>query len=472
MKKTFIVLILLFLTFNLVYSQDFKKIDELSKQLMEKYHLPGIAIVGVKNGKIVYKFTSGKANEDYDLSESSRIYIASNTKAFTGLALSKLAYENKINFSDPVSKYIPSSYFPANIEINKITVRQLMQHTHGLSNDPLVFRTAYSGEYPSDLKELLKFTVYRLDSLSNEFHYSNLGYILGGIIIEQVTGKNWREYITDNILKKIGMINSTAHMDFSSEEETLPFKYNSDVHLTSRKSENTLHAAGGIYSTLDNMSKWLALYTFNSPVPIGPKLLKLYLNDRVKVNKSMGPLSMDEYGNGWISGSLMGNKLFFHFGSFYGYESMMSFQPGQNDGVFVFVNEITGGQRIAAMITAYFYLIMSNDTDADSKIKMFTQFIDPLYKEDNAERKIFTFENSEKITGKYYSPEYGNLIVDKNTSGYTFRIGKLESIAYAGEKENEMIIEFTPGIKEHFFITEDSGKTKLIYGDFGTFLKR
>jgi len=472
MKKYFFIVCMLFSSLIMIYPQDFHKIDLLSKQLMEKYHLPGIAIVGVKNGKIVYKLTSGKANEDYNLSDSSRIYIASNTKAFTGLALAKLAFEKKINFSDPVSKYIPSSYFPKNIEIDKITVRQLMQHTHGLSNDPMVFRTAYSGEYPSDLKELLKFTVYRLDSLSTEFHYSNLGYLLGGIIIEQVTGKNWREYITDNILKKIGMINSTTHMDFCSEEETLPFKYNSNEHLSSRKSENTLHAAGGIYSTLDDMGKWLSLYTYNSPVVIGSKLLKLYLQDRIKVDKSMGPFSMDEYGNGWISGSLMGNKLFFHFGSFYGYESMMSFQPGKNDGVFVFVNEINGGQRIASMITAYFYLIMSNDTNADSKIKMFTQFIDPLYKEGNVERKIFTFENSEKLTGEYYSPEYGNLIVDKNTSGYTFRIGKLESTAYAGEKENEMIIEWTPGIKEHLFITDYNGQTKLVYGDFGEFLKK
>lgn len=472
MKKIFFVLFILCLTFNSVYSQDFKKLDELSKQLIAKYNLPGIAIVGVKNGTIVYKLAIGKANQNNNYSDLTRIYIASNTKAFTALALNKLAFEKKINLSDPISKYIPASFFPSGIEVDKITIRQCLQHASGLSNDPLVFRTAYSGDYPADLEELLKFTVYRVDTLSHEFKYNNLGYLIGGIIIKRVTGESWREYIKENIFPKIGMDNTTANINFNSNVEVLPFKHNSKDVLSSRKTENTLHAAGGIYATFNDMGKWLSLFTNKNQNFINPELLKKYLNDRTIVNQTMGPFSMNEYGNGWIYGSLLGNKLFYHFGSFYGYESIMSFQPDENTGVFVFVNEITGGQRIAAMLSAYYYLIMSNDPEPDSKIKMFSQFIDPLYKEKNKEMEIFKYSDSDKLTGVYYSPEYGKMLVDKNTSGFTFRIGKLESIAYAGENENEIIIKWTPGIKEHFKISNKNGKTVLVYGEFGKFIKQ
>ncbi len=453
-------------------SQDFTKLDSLSNLLIEKYNLQGIAIVGVQNNKVVYNKSFGKASQTNNFSDSTKIYIASNTKAFVGLALSKLAYANKIYYSDPISKYIPSTYFPPNIEVNKITVRNLMQHTHGLSNDPMVFRTAYSGEFPDDLRELLKFTVYRNDTLSHNFKYSNLGYLLGGIIIKEVTGQNWKDYVADNIFKPIGMSETSAYINFDQSLEAMPFEHFSNEPISSKKSENTLHSAGGIYSTLGDMGKWISIFTDENQTSINPKLLIDYLSDRTIVENRMGPFTMDEYGNGWIYGTLMEEKLFFHFGSFKGYESIMSFQPKNKTGVFVFVNESVGGQRISAMLSAYYYLIMSNDSNADNKIQKFSKFIDPIYRKAKKVRTLFVYKNIDELTGSYFSPKYGNLIVDKNSDGYTFSLGRLKSFAYLDDENNGIIIEWTPGIKEHFTISKSQGKVKLIYDDFGEFIKK
>ncbi|WP_437398739.1 serine hydrolase domain-containing protein [Flagellimonas lutimaris] len=471
MNRTIITLILLSTTI-IGKSQNYKKIDSLSAHLIEKYNLQGIGIVGVQNNKVIYQNSFGKTNQTINFSDSTKIYIASNTKAFVGLALSKLAIEKKIDYSYPISKYIPSSYFPEKIEVDKITVRNLMQHTHGLSNDPMIFRTAYSGEFPYDLRALLKFTVYRNDTLSYDFKYSNLGYLLGGIIIKEVTGQDWKEYVSDNIFKPIGMTETSAHIDFKQSLEALPFEHFSTEPISSRKSENTLHSAGGLYSTLGDMGKWIRIFTDENQTSINPKLLVDYLSDRTIVENRMGPFTMDEYGNGWIYGTLMGEKLFFHFGSFNGYESIMSFQPENKTGVFVFVNERVGGQRISAMLSAYFYSIMSNDSNADSKIQMFSQFIDPMYEKPKKERTLFSYENVDELTGTYYSPKYGNLMVDKNSGGYTFSLGRLKSFAYLDNENNGIIIEWTPGIEEHFTISKNQGKVKLIYDDFGEFIKK
>lgn len=471
MNRIFITTILL-LTTIIGKSQNFEKIDSLSHHLIEKYNLQGISIVGVQNNDIVYQKSFGKANTANDFSDSTKIYIASNTKAFIGLAISKLAFENKIKYSDPISKYIPKSYFPENIEIDKITIRNLMQHTHGLSNDALVFRTAYSGEYPSDLKELLKFTIYQNDSLSFIFKYSNLGYLLGGIIIKEVTGQNWKDYVENYIIKPIGMSETSAHINFKQDLEALPFEHFSKISISSRKSENTLHSAGGIYSTSGDMGKWLTIFTNSKQTSINPELLTSYLNDRTVVENRMGPFTMDEYGNGWIYGTLMGEKLYFHFGSFNGYESIMSFQPENKTGVFVFVNERFGGQRISAMLSAYFYLIKSNNSTADNKIQMFSQFIDPMYEKPKKERTIFTYNNIDELVGTYFSPKYGNLIVDKNCDGFIFSLGRLNSLAYENEENSGLIIEWTPGIEEYFTISKKGGIIKLIYDDFGEFIKK
>jgi len=467
-----VVMLALLLATSIGESQNFKKIDSLSTHLIEKYNLPGIGIVGTQNNKIVYQKSFGKASQSINFSDSTKIYIASNTKAFVGLALSKLAYERKIDYSDPISKYVPTSNFPDKIEVDKITIRNLMQHTHGLSNDPMVFRTAYSGEFPNDLKELLKFTTYRNDTLSYDFKYSNLGYLIGGIIIKEVTGQDWKEYVTINILKPIGMPETSPYLNFKQNLEALPFEHYSDETIASRKSENTLHSAGGMYSILGDMGKWISVFTDKDQTLVNPKLLNNYLSDRTVVENRMGPFTMDEYGNGWIYGTLMGEKLFFHFGSFPGYESIMSFQPENKTGVYVFVNERVGGQRISAMLSAYFYLIMSNDSDADGKIKMFSQFIDPMYEKGKKERTLFSYKNVNELTGTYFSPSYGNLIVDKNSDGFTFSLGRLKSFAYLDSENDGIIIEWTPGIEEHFTISHNQGKVKLIYGDFGEFVKK
>lgn len=472
MKNLIITLTLSVCSSIICFGQNFGKIDSITTNLQEQYNLKGVGIVAVKGNEIIYQKTFGYANKTNLFTDSTAIYIASNTKAFIGLSLSKLAFEKKINYSDPITKYIPSSYFPPQIEAEKITIRNLMQHTHGLSNDPMVFRTAYSGEFPSDLKELLKFTVYSQDTLSYDFKYSNLGYLLGGIIIEEITGKNWKDYVEENIFNPIGMRETSSHINFIQSLEAMPFEYYSNESISSRKSENTLHSAGGIYSTLGDMAKWLRIFTDDNQKVFSSVLMKEYLDSRTSVGNRMGPFTMDEYGNGWIYGTLMGEKLFFHFGSFPGYESIISFNYEKKTGVFVFVNERLGGQRIAAMLTAYFYLVANEDLEADKKIKMFSQFIDPLYSKIRPERTIFRYQNTDELTGTYFSPEYGQLIIDKTSNGFTFSLGRLTSLAYLDTENNGILIEWTSGITEHFTISKDNKAVKLKYGEFGEFLKQ
>ncbi len=472
MRKFIIASTLFICTLITCLGQNYAKIDSITNNLQEKYNLKGVGIVAVRGNKVIYQRTFGKANNKKLFTDSTKVYIASNTKAFIGLSLAMLALEKKIDYADPITKYIPSSYFPKQIEADKITIENLVHHTHGLSNDPLVFRTAYSGEFPQDLKELLKFTVYYEDTLSYNFKYSNLGYLLAGMIIEQVTGENWKDYLQKYIFNSIGMLETTAHINFKQSLEAMPFEYYSDSPISSRKSENTLHAAGGIYSTLGDMAKWLQIFTANKQEIFSPTLMKKYLDFRTSASERMGPFTMDEYGNGWIYGTLMGEKLNFHFGSFPGYESIMSYNYENKTGVYVFVNERLGGQRIAAMLTAYFYMVANEDPAADEKIKMFSQIIDPLYSKTKPERTIFSYQNINELTGTYFNQKYGQLIVDKTSDGFTFSLGRLRSLAYSETKNDGISIEWTPGIIEHFTIAKDNNTVKLIYGDFGEFLKQ
>ena len=389
---------------------------------------------------------------------------------------SPIGLSNQLKYSDPITKYIARKYFPDSIEVDKITINDLLNHTHGLSNDPLIFRTAYSGEYPADLQELLKFTIYRDDTLSKKFKYSNLGYLLAGIIIENISGKKWQKYLETEIFRPLGMSDTGAELNFNPDLEILPYDFKDDEPLLkSRKSENTLHAAGGIYSTLPDMGKWLSLFTSETQKSINPLLIQNYLHNTTSVEQreAGGLVYTKTYGNGWIYGDLMHKKsIYYSFGRFNGYESVMSFDPASKKGVYVFVNERLGGVYVAAVLSSYFYFISEKQDKADELIIPILGIINKVYSSpvDKLTNK-FDYKDSHALTGTYKSNEYGTLIVDKTPEGYTFQLGKMKSFGYAGKTGNDIVVEWTPGIQEHLLILAEGGKIKIQYGDFDMFAK-
>ncbi len=141
-------------------------------------NVAGIQVVVVRGDSLLFQISSGLANVEKSQSfdAGTGLYIASNTKAFTGLAMMKLVGQGKVNLDDRMTRYINRAWFPDSIAVDDIRVHDLLAHTHGLSYDALTFRTAFAGNAPdSMLPYLLRFTSYREGYPSGQFSYSNLG---------------------------------------------------------------------------------------------------------------------------------------------------------------------------------------------------------------------------------------------------------------------------------------------------------
>jgi len=114
MKKTIFILSIIFFTSLFTFSLfaqeiDTKKIDDYITKAQKQWNIPGMAIAIVKDGKIL--FSKGYGVREYGkkdkVDDESLFAIASNTKAFTASALSILVDQGKINWDDPVQKYLP-----------------------------------------------------------------------------------------------------------------------------------------------------------------------------------------------------------------------------------------------------------------------------------------------------------------------------------------------------------------------------
>ena len=143
------------ITTQLSIAADFESdMDAFVAHVVEAEFTPGMAICVVQNGKPLYVRGHGFADRETErpVDQATVFYIASSTKSFTGLLAAILAEKNEIDLDAKLSELLPNAAWHADIDPATITLRQLLTHTHGITNDgPVTFRSAYSGQHSHEL---------------------------------------------------------------------------------------------------------------------------------------------------------------------------------------------------------------------------------------------------------------------------------------------------------------------------------
>ncbi len=177
--------------------------------------LPGSTSVAVEHkGKIVYTYAYGKANPLKGVAaDTQTIYhFGSMTKIFTASALMQQVEQGKVDLDAWPGKYIPE--FPKNYNV---TVRQLLDHSACMPDDPLMTDglIAARGETLPSLSEV--FTMYVQEHLDltcepgKVSQYANLHYLVLGLIVEKVSGEPFETYVADHILSPLEMKSTSFH---------------------------------------------------------------------------------------------------------------------------------------------------------------------------------------------------------------------------------------------------------------------
>jgi CubicO group peptidase (beta-lactamase class C family) len=318
-KSRFLILNLLFVTLSVsstAFAQS-DKIDQYVTAEMAKRKIPGLALVVVKNGEIVKAKGYGLASVELKVPVTPETIFQSGSvgKQFTSTLVMMLAEEGKIGIDDPISKYLPDAP-----EIWKgITVRHLLTHTSGISNN-LYRQINMRQDYTED--ELLKkIASIPLDFQPGErWRYSNPGYILLGIIVGKVTGKFYGDVMREKIFAPLGM--TTARV--INEEDIIPNRA-AGYRLVNGELKNQQWVAprlnttadGSLYMTVLDLAKWdAALY--------GEKLLKRASLDMMWTPVKLTGDKIHPYGFGWSLGEVRGHRIVGHGGAWQGFTSYIS----------------------------------------------------------------------------------------------------------------------------------------------------
>jgi len=182
---------------------DLGEIDPYIQEQVEKFHIPGLAVTVVRGGEVIFEKGYGEASPGRAMTVDTLLYIGSVTKSFTALAVMKLIEEGKLSLDAPVQDYLPWFRVADEQVSARITVRHLLNHTSGLSErgDP------HGGDRPASLLEqaLLLRGARPTAEPGRQFQYYNQNYRLLGLLVEEVSGLPFAEYLRLNIFDPLGM---------------------------------------------------------------------------------------------------------------------------------------------------------------------------------------------------------------------------------------------------------------------------
>lgn len=233
----------------------------------------GVVLVA-KDDKPIFSKAYGLASKENKTPNNldTKFNLGSINKIFTRIAIGQLVRQGKLAFDDKLGKYLPD--YPNKDALEKVTIRHLVTMKSGIGDffgDKFMAMPKDKLCKNSDFIPLFSDKPLAFEPGTNE-RYSNGGYILLGAIIEKVTGKNYYEYVRENIFKVAGMTNTD-----SFETDKMPA--NTANGYTRRNPKNELlnnvdtrpfrgSAAGGGYSNAEDLMKFsLALKSGKLSIP-------------------------------------------------------------------------------------------------------------------------------------------------------------------------------------------------------------
>ncbi len=245
-------------------SQAFQKAVEVE---INKQYTGNFAMAVMRHGNIEYETFYSKGRP---VNSNTVFQVASLSKWVSAFGIMKLVEDGKIDLDAPVSQYLTRWKLPPSEYNNEaVTVRRLLSHTAGLTDE-----LGYSGfEIGSAVQPIEQSLTKALDAdegvsgtvlvgiePGSEFKYSGGGYTLLQLIVEEVSGQTFSDYMKENIFRPLHMIHSTyTWSDSTSSNLDLVEFYNSNGTKAAHYQYTSL-AATSLYTSLSDLEIFFQVF--------------------------------------------------------------------------------------------------------------------------------------------------------------------------------------------------------------------
>jgi CubicO group peptidase (beta-lactamase class C family) len=317
---------------------------------MKEWQVPGLALVIVKDGKVVVmkgygvKDTASKQPVD----EHTLFMIASNTKLFTATALAQLEYDKKLSLDDKITKYYPDYqlYDPTSTQL--VSIKDMLCHRIGtktFQGDFTFWNSLYTREEIMHKMRLLK----PVHPFRQDFGYCNSCVMTAGQIIPKVTGEGWDKYVEDSLLSPLRMNQTYTSITRVPAGVKLAQPYTTSfsgvLHTVPLDQWDNLGPAAALISNVSDLSHWLMCqldsgrYDGQRVLPFRVLLRTRDINTILSSRKRAGvPTHVAGYALGFESYDYDGREVYWHTGGAGGMVSVVCFIPEEGLGIAILTN--------------------------------------------------------------------------------------------------------------------------------------
>ena len=331
-------------------------IDKLVETTLKTFDVPGMAVAIVKDGKIVFEKGYGVRSlaRGGKVDENTLFGIASNSKAFTTAAIGILCDEGKLHLDDKVTDYIPEFRLYDPWATSEFTIRDMLTHRSGLG-----LGAGDLMDFPDSTDFTMKDVIHNLryfkpvSSFRSKYDYDNQLYVIAGEIIARVSGMSWEDFIETRMMKPLGMTDSRAafqrikgntnyvdaHAPVEGVVKTIPRYFTTHAD-----------AAGGIYSSVAELSKWVIVQMNDGKYGEGKQLFSEAVHKEMWSPQTIIPVPAPgyynvhfaAYGLGWLLNDAKGYKEVSHTGGIDGMVTKVELIPELKLGIIVLTNQQSG----------------------------------------------------------------------------------------------------------------------------------
>jgi CubicO group peptidase (beta-lactamase class C family) len=346
----------------------FPEIDRIFSEFANTAHVPGAAWGIVVDGELAHSSATGIRDmaSKAPVNADTVFRIASMTKSFTAMAILKLRDEGKLSLDDPAERFVPELKglrYPTT-DAPRITVRHLLTHSAGFPEDN-PWGDQQLSESEAELSRMLREGIPFSNAPGVAYEYSNYGFAILGRIVSQVSGTPYDDYVTENILKPLGMNSTTLHPGkVAPDRMAIGYRWEDERWKEEPAlPHGSFGAMGGMLTSIRDLSRYVAAFLDAFPPrsdretgpirraslremqqPWRPSLMRVVRDSSTNATH----LTSTSYGYGLsVTQTCEFRAIVAHGGGLPGYGSLMRWLPDYGVGIIAFGNlTYTGWGRV------------------------------------------------------------------------------------------------------------------------------
>ncbi len=330
--------------------------DAFMAEKMAEQHIPGAAIVVVKDGETLFSKGYGYADleEQLPVDPAQTVFrVGSVSKLFTWTAAMQAVEQGLLDLNADVNDYLTDFKVPDTYS-EPITLAHLMTHTPGFEDRWVDSYTHEPAELVPLGEHIAKFLPERVEAPGEIHSYNSSGTALAGYLIEEASGLPFAQYVAENILEPLGMDSTTFEQplpDALATNLATGYTYTDDGYEAAPIYYAQEPPEGGLSATAADMAAFMSAHLQGGQYQ-GVRILQEATAEEMHAQQFTHHSELPGMTYGFKERTINGQRVIGHGGDQFTFASQLLLLPEQNEGFFVVYNRFDDAFR-EELISAY-----------------------------------------------------------------------------------------------------------------------